>query len=459
MLPYTPLHHLLLGDAGGPLVMTSGNVSRRADRLPRRRRARAAGARSPTSFLLHDRPIHTRTDDSVVRASSARRPLVLRRSRGYVPGARRRCRSRPSAPVLACGAELKSTFCLAAGARAWVGHHIGDLGNCETLRSFREGVAHFERLFAVEPEVVAHDLHPDYLSTRYALEREGVEPVGGASTTTRTSPRAWPSTASAAGGRGDLRRHRLRPRRHGLGRRAPRRRPARVRARRPPAARCACRAATRAAREPWRMACAWLRAAARRRPARPPALAGADPATLARRRAAGRAPARCAGHDAAPAASSTPSPRSAACAPRVDYEGQAAIELEAVARPGRARRLRARCDGRSTRGRRARRARGRRRGRRPALVAARFHNGLARRRRDALRAAARAPGRRRRRALRRRLPEPPAARGRAARLRRAGLRVLVPAALPPNDGGIAYGQAPPPRRRRMCAHVTPPEAP
>ena len=78
---------------------------------------------------------------------------------------------------LACGAELKSTFCLAKGGRAWVGHHIGDLKNWETLRSYREGIAHFERLFAVVPERVAHDLHPDYLSTAYALEREAVERV------------------------------------------------------------------------------------------------------------------------------------------------------------------------------------------------------------------------------------------------------------------------------------------
>ena len=81
-------------------------------------------------------------------------------------------------PLLACGAELKNTFCLAKGTRAWVSHHIGDLENYETLRSFTEGIEHFERLFAVEPEVVAHDLHPEYLSTKYALERDGVELIG-----------------------------------------------------------------------------------------------------------------------------------------------------------------------------------------------------------------------------------------------------------------------------------------
>ena len=102
---------------------------------------------------------------------------MLRRSRGLVPaaiGLPVPC----ARPVLACGAELKSTFCLARERRAWVGHHIGDLRNAETLASFREGIAHFEELFDVRPEVVAHDLHPQYLSTSYALERDGVELVG-----------------------------------------------------------------------------------------------------------------------------------------------------------------------------------------------------------------------------------------------------------------------------------------
>ena len=150
--------------------MTSGNVSDEpiafADDDARERLAAIADA-----FLVHDRPIETRTDDSVLRG-----PLVLRRSRGRVP-ARLALGVRAARPLLACGAELKSTFCLARDEHAWVGHHIGDLRNWETLRSFRAGIAHFERLFAVAPEVVAHDLHPDYLSTGYALERDGVELV------------------------------------------------------------------------------------------------------------------------------------------------------------------------------------------------------------------------------------------------------------------------------------------
>jgi hydrogenase maturation protein HypF len=180
MLPYSPLHHLLLRDCGGAvLVMTSGNVSdepiayRDEDALQR------LGAIADL-LLVHDRPIETRTDDSVARVVAAprgSRPLFVRRSRGYVPAELTLPGGTPR-PLLACGAELKNTFCLARGSRTWVGHHIGDLENYETLESFTEGIAHFERLFAVAPEVVAHDLHPEYLSTKYALDREGVELIG-----------------------------------------------------------------------------------------------------------------------------------------------------------------------------------------------------------------------------------------------------------------------------------------
>ncbi|MGI8632451.1 MAG: carbamoyltransferase HypF, partial [Solirubrobacterales bacterium] len=185
MLPYTPLHHLLLADVtrltgvpGVALVMTSGNVSDEPiafdDADARKRLASIADL-----FCVHDRPIYVRADDSVVRATDpelATGPLVIRRSRGWAP----RSTDLPwslGRPVLGVGAELKSTFCVAKGTRAWVGPHVGDLKNWETLESFREGIAHLQRLFAVEPEVVAHDLHPDYLSTCYAMEREGVERV------------------------------------------------------------------------------------------------------------------------------------------------------------------------------------------------------------------------------------------------------------------------------------------
>ncbi|MCZ4495338.1 MAG: (NiFe) hydrogenase maturation protein HypF, partial [Conexibacter sp.] len=174
MLAYTPLHHLLLADAGCALVMTSGNVS---DEPIAYEDDDAATRLAPIAdaSLVHDRPIHIRTDDSVVRVGAGG-TRMLRRSRGFVP------ESLPlpgaGVPLLACGAELKSTFCVARDGRAWVGHHIGDLQDAATLQSFTEGVEHFERLFAVTPQVVVHDLHPDYRSTVYALEREGVATLG-----------------------------------------------------------------------------------------------------------------------------------------------------------------------------------------------------------------------------------------------------------------------------------------
>ena len=170
MLPYTPLHHLLLRDFAGPIVLTSGNVSdepiayRDEDAL-----ARLGGIADV--FLTHDRPIHIRTDDSVVRPFRGRE-AVLRRSRGYVPEPLT-VAGRFARPVLACGAELKNTFCLGRENRAFLSHHVGDLENYETMRSFTEGIAHFRRLFDVTPQIVAHDLHPEYLSTKYALEQDG----------------------------------------------------------------------------------------------------------------------------------------------------------------------------------------------------------------------------------------------------------------------------------------------
>ncbi len=175
LLPYTPLHHLLLAAVGRPIVATSGNVSdepiayRDADALTRL-------ARIADAFLMHDRAIHVRADDSVARAIGGRQ-VVLRRSRGHAPEP---LRVGPEfrRPVLACGAELKNTFCLAKGNRAFISHHIGDLENAETLAAFTAGIEHYRRLFDIEPRVVAHDLHPDYLSTKYAADLAGVELVG-----------------------------------------------------------------------------------------------------------------------------------------------------------------------------------------------------------------------------------------------------------------------------------------
>ncbi len=180
MLPYTPLHHLLLRRTAAPIVLTSGNISDEPiayqDDDARHRLTGIADG-----YLTHDRAIHMRTDDSVVRVFRGAE-LPVRRARGYAPEPLALARPVPR-PVLGCGAELKSTFCLARGRHAFLSHHIGDLENYDTLRSFTEGIAHFRRLFDVQPEVVAHDLHPEYLSTKYALElaeREtaGVELVG-----------------------------------------------------------------------------------------------------------------------------------------------------------------------------------------------------------------------------------------------------------------------------------------
>jgi hydrogenase maturation protein HypF len=165
MLPYTPLHHLL---AGEPLVLTSGNVSDEPIAY-RDEDAFAALREIADAFLTHDRPIHVRTDDSVTRVFRGRE-LPVRRSRGYVPGPVPLPAGGP--PLLACGAELKNTFCLAKDGRAFVSHHIGDLENYETLRAYREGIEHFGRLFDITPSLIAHDLHPEYLSTKYALEQD-----------------------------------------------------------------------------------------------------------------------------------------------------------------------------------------------------------------------------------------------------------------------------------------------
>jgi hydrogenase maturation protein HypF len=167
MLPYTPLHHLLVRVLARPMVLTSGNVS---DEPIAYHDDDALARLGPIAdaFLTHDRAIHIRTDDSVARTFRGR-PMPIRRSRGYVPEPVT-IRAGFPRPVLACGAELKNTFCLAKDHHAFISHHIGDLENAETLRSFTEGIDHFRRLFDIDPRVVAHDLHPEYLSTKYAVE-------------------------------------------------------------------------------------------------------------------------------------------------------------------------------------------------------------------------------------------------------------------------------------------------
>jgi hydrogenase maturation protein HypF len=177
MLAYTPLHLLLLDDAGIPLVMTSGNNSDEPIAYRDEEAFEQLGDIADY-FLVHDRPIHMRTDDSVVRVARDE-PYPIRRSRGYAP-APLGMADDFDRPTLACGGELKNTFCVAKERHAFLSHHIGDMENYETLRSFREGVEHYCRLFDVQPELVAYDLHPEYLSTKYAreLEEAGLPAVG-----------------------------------------------------------------------------------------------------------------------------------------------------------------------------------------------------------------------------------------------------------------------------------------
>ena len=438
MLPYTPLHDLLLEGVGCDLVMTSGNVSDEPIAFEDGDALARLGSIADL-FLLHDRPIHMRTDDSVVRRTGAR-TVMVRRSRGYVPD------SLPlpvpaALDVLACGAEQKSTFCVARGSRAWVGHHIGDLKNYETLQSFSGGVEHFERLFAVAPTVVAHDLHPDYLSTRYAHEREGVALVGvqhhhahlAACLAEHGSPgpavgaiydgtgygldgSVWGGELLVGGLEGFSRAGHLWPVRLPGG--------------------------DRAVREPWRMACAWLEALGAGSVV-PAALEGRVP----RDRWASVA-SLCRSGVAAPVTTSAGRLFDAVAAlgglrAEATYEGQAAVELEAACDPGERGAypmplVEGVLDARETIAAVVRDAAA---GVSPALIATRFHRGFAAATATACAAAAEAHG----------LPLVVLSGGVfqnrvlldlcAGDLERRGLQVLVPSLLPPNDGGIAYGQA------------------
>jgi hydrogenase maturation protein HypF len=165
MLPYTPLHHLLLRDTGKPLVMTSGN--RRDEPLCRTaEEAKAALDGLVDGFLFHDRPIHQRCDDSVVFVTDTGAQPV-RRSRGYVPLPVPTPIAAPT-PILAVGAELKNTFCLLREREAFLSQHIGDMGSLATQQHFVAALEHLQGLFKIHPAVVAHDLHPAYTTTRYA---------------------------------------------------------------------------------------------------------------------------------------------------------------------------------------------------------------------------------------------------------------------------------------------------
>ncbi|TET98699.1 MAG: carbamoyltransferase HypF [Dehalococcoidia bacterium] len=184
MLPYTPLHYLLLEGTGRngaelplALVMTSGNLSEEPIATGNEEALERLGHLADY-FLLHNRDIYVRCDDSVTRLFRGQE-AIMRRSRGYAPFPVRL--NLELEEVLACGAELKNTFCLTKGTYAFLSQHIGDMENYETYESYRSAVEHFRRLFRVEPRAVAHDLHPNYLATRYALElaeAEGLRKVG-----------------------------------------------------------------------------------------------------------------------------------------------------------------------------------------------------------------------------------------------------------------------------------------
>jgi hydrogenase maturation protein HypF len=166
MLPYTPLHHLLLEQVGRPLVMTSGNLSDEPIAIDNAEALRRL-APIADAFLLHDRPIGSRYDDSVVRVVAGKVEPV-RRSRGYAPFPVT-LPFRSEIAVLATGPEQKNTFTLIKGSDAFVSQHIGDMENAETLEHYEATLALYERLFRIEPELVAYDLHPEYLSTKFAL--------------------------------------------------------------------------------------------------------------------------------------------------------------------------------------------------------------------------------------------------------------------------------------------------
>jgi hydrogenase maturation protein HypF len=174
-LPYTPLHHLLFAERRFvALVMTSGNISEEPiaiDNAEAVERLRGIA----DYFLVHNREILLRADDSVMRVSGARARQV-RRSRGYVPAPIFLQKDVP--PILAVGAELKNTICITRGKEAFLSQHIGDLENLESYKFFESTVKGLERILQVEPQILAYDLHPDYFSTRWALAQQGMELVG-----------------------------------------------------------------------------------------------------------------------------------------------------------------------------------------------------------------------------------------------------------------------------------------
>ncbi|MDD5454880.1 MAG: carbamoyltransferase HypF [Candidatus Ratteibacteria bacterium] len=181
MLPYAPLHHLLFkSEIRNPkseiLVMTSGNISDEPIAYENEE-ALVRLKNIADYFLLHDRDIYIRSDDSVTRIfPPTKKEFILRRSKGYTPDPISIHTPYPLSriPILACGAHSKNTFAILKGDEVILSHHIGDMENAETYNSFVNGIEHFKKLLEVEPQIIAHDLHPEYFSTQYAKNLSSV---------------------------------------------------------------------------------------------------------------------------------------------------------------------------------------------------------------------------------------------------------------------------------------------
>ena len=173
MLAYTPLHYLLLEHGFTALVMTSGNLSEEPIAVDNDEAFSRLGAIADY-FLVHNRDIYLRSDDSIVRHTAGSKRFI-RRSRGFVPIPIFLPKKMP--PILACGAELKNTVCLTKQDKAFISQHIGDLENIATYDFLKLTVAHLKRILDIQPEIIAFDRHPDYLSTRYALEQTAASKI------------------------------------------------------------------------------------------------------------------------------------------------------------------------------------------------------------------------------------------------------------------------------------------
>lgn len=174
MLPYTPVHFLLLTNCKNPLVMTSGNISEEP-LVSANEEALDQLGEIADCFLLHDREIVNKIDDSVTRIVVGRE-AVIRRARGYAPEPVLLPEQLPE--ILGCGPEQKNTFCLTRGCHAFVSQHIGDLENLPTLEYYEGMIDFYKRIFRINPQIIAHDLHPSYLSTQYAQSVNNVQLVG-----------------------------------------------------------------------------------------------------------------------------------------------------------------------------------------------------------------------------------------------------------------------------------------